>query len=216
MDNGSRGWIAHRGLRFALLLMMFGAVTLLSYRMATALRGGVAPALASAEAMAADTPIAGPFASGQHLAAFVFVASDCGFSAHPTTVDALRQLPGLLRDRAAGRFANVSVIGIALDDEVAPGIGFLQDLQQPGSEFDEISAGNSWMNEQAIRLMWRDGAAAPLLPQVLLVERSVDARMYPRHIEVRADSVILNVVGRDDILRWVGDGAPLDAGGSPR
>lgn len=215
MADASR-WKKLRPSQLALLAGLFVVAALLSHAMATALRGGVAPAHAALEGTAADTLVTAPFASGRYLAAFVFAASGCGFSSHPTTMEALRQVPGLLRAGAGAEFADVSVIGVALDVEPDTGVRFLRELEHPGARFDEVSAGNSWMNEQAIRLMWRDGAAAPLLPQVVLIERQVDARMYPRHIEVRDDSVILNVVGRDDILRWVAEGAPLQFGGPRR
>jgi hypothetical protein len=201
-------------LRLAFLVGLFVSATLLSYRMATGLRSSGVSALASAVAIIPDSPVVAPYASGQYLVAIIFVASDCGISAHPTTTEALRQVPGLLRTGAAADFSNVSVLGVALDTDLGAGARLLQQLQQPGSELDEVSVGSGWLNEQVIRFMWRDGSAAPLLPQVVLIERSVDARMYPAHIEVGDDAVVLNVVGRDDILQWVDEGAPLDFGKS--
>jgi hypothetical protein len=195
--------------RLALLILLFVAVTVGSYASATALRGAEKPPQGAAEALAAEAREQNPFPSGRYLTAFVFVASDCGFSSHPTTMAALRELPALLRERSAD-YANVSVIGVSLDRDVGAGVRFLRELEPAGAGFDEISTGRSWLNEQVARFVWREGKAHPGLPQVVLIEREVDARRYPQHIEIHPDSVALNVLGRDDILAWIGDGAPLN------
>ena len=46
----------------------------------------------------------------------------------------------------------------------------------------QLTTDHSWLNEQVLRLVWREGMAAPNLPQIVLVERHVDVTPYPRHL----------------------------------
>jgi hypothetical protein len=109
-----------------------------------------------------------------------------------------------------GEFAQVSVVGVAIDEDLAAGIEYLGKLGPRGEVFDEISVGRSWMNEFVTGFVWRAGIAEPEVPQLLLVERQVDAAAYPRHIVIRPDSVLLRITGRNDLMAWVEQGTPLD------
>ncbi len=110
----------------------------------------------------------------------------------------------------------MSVVGIAMDDDLTAGVRYLRSLGRSGAAFDEISVGGSWLNQFATALIWRDGLATPEVPQVVLVERRVDAAGYPRYMDVQRDSVLLKVTGRDSLIAWVNGGTPLDFGRSPR
>jgi hypothetical protein len=204
--GGQRGQLA-TPYRAVLLTVLFLAVALLSYRSAL----GIANTAQTAGDAPAAAPLQERFPSGAYLTAFVFVASDCGYSTHPSTVEALRSFVESFRARGDA-YANVSLIGVAIDEDVEAGVQFLRSLESPGSRFDEISVGRSWLNEQVTRFVWREGVLIAALPQILVVQREVDARPYPRHIDVQRDTAILNVMGRDDILRWVADGTPLPDG----
>jgi hypothetical protein len=196
--------------RAALLGGLFIVFTMASYRAATALRRGTVQA-APAAAAAVTVPAAArnPFKSGRYLLAYVLVASDCGYSTERLARKALRALPDSLRAVHGAAFTNVSVVGVALDEDLGAGIRFLKELGRSGRGFDEISVGKGWLNEQIVRLVWREGMATPSLPQVVLVARRVDARTYPRHIDTQRDSVLLTVTGRNDIVAWVSAGVPL-------
>lgn len=196
-------------IRVALLAGLFIFFTLASYRVATAFRGGTRGAAPAGSTTTPASAARNPFESGRYLVAYVLVSSGCGYSTEKLAKQALRVVPDSLRAVHGKAFAKVSVVGVALDEDVGDGIRFLNELGMGSDVFDEISVGQSWLNEQVVRLAWREGMAAPLLPQVVLVERQVDARAYPRHIETQSDSVILSVMGRNDIIAWVGEGVPL-------
>lgn len=195
--------------RTALLGGLFLSFTMVSFRVAKAFRGDTVRAAPSATVTNPDASVRNPFESGRYLLAYVLLASDCGYSTERLAKRALRALPDSLRAVHGAAFANVSVVGVALDEDVAAGIRFLDELDRSGRAFDEISVGKSWLNEQIVRLVWREGVAPASLPQVVLVARQVDARAYPRHIETQRDSVLLTVTGRNDIVAWVNEGVPL-------
>ena len=103
-------------------------------------------------------------------------------------------------------------MGIASDRDLRKGVQYLESLGALGSVFDQLSLGGSWLNEQMAALVWREGVATPEVPQIVLVERLVDAGNYPAHVEIRRDSLLLVVAGLTDIVRWVSDGTPLRSG----
>ncbi len=207
-NRASRGAIWYRTV-LIVLVVVFSMVA--SYGLTGAWRGnsgrGARPA-SLAGAGAGTSRVQSPFPSGRYLVAFVLLSSECGFSTEKGTKKAIRELRASLRASHAKAFAKVSVIGIAIDEDLDAGVRYLQSLGP--SAFDEISVGGSWLNELVTALVWRDGVATPETPQVVLVERRVDASEYPRNIDVQRDSVLLKVTGRDDLLAWVNQGAPMD------
>ncbi len=194
-----------RGLvRFFVAILVLTLSMLASYGVSHALRGR--PARASA-GRTDSTPA--PFPSGRYLTAFVFVSSECALCAEQHTKRAL----GALRDSLVAfqhdSFANISVVGVAIDKDLGAGIHYLLSLGPKGRVFDELSVGNSWMNEFVTALVWRDGVAKPLVPQVVVIGRHVDASGYPRYIEVQPDEILGHISGRDSLIAWVASGTPL-------
>ena len=147
------------------------------------------PAVSDAEDLVSgDSPV-NPFASanGTHLIAFVFTASDCGWSTFPEGMEAIRSLRRQIRSEHGNSYAQISVVGVALDADPDAGLQFLLDLSggTPSRAFDQISAGGSWLNEQAVRLFWRKQAAVAVIPQVVVIERRVDTGSYLSDAEIR-------------------------------
>jgi len=114
-----------------------------------------------------------------------------------------------LRSSHGHQFARVTVIGVSISDDLRAGVRYLEDLGANGWAFDQISVGGSWMNELMIPLIWRQTVAKVAVPQVLLVERHIDATGFPDAIAVERDTVLLDVVGRDKLIAWVDAGTPL-------
>lgn len=158
---------------------------------------------------AADSSPRIPFPSGRYLVAFVLVSSKCGFCTEPWARKALGEVRDSLQRTQGKTFAHTSVIGVAIDDDLQAGVRYLQGFRGRRTSFDELSIGGSWLNEIVTSLVWRDGLATAEVPQVVLVERRVDARGYPGNIAVRRDSMLLRVVGREDVIAWVNAGTPL-------
>lgn len=203
------------GVRRSLLLFAVLCGALLgSFKAARALRShqsNAAPAAQGGPGVG-DAQTNTQFPTGDYLIAYVLMSSDCGFCTEKHTEEAISALRDSLRASQGSRFAHVSVVGISLDDDVAAGSRYLSGLGKHGAAFDQVGIGGSWLNEFATRLIWRDGLAKAAIPQVVLVDRRIDARNYPRYIDVRRDSMLLNVTGRDSLIAWVAGGARLDFG----
>ena len=156
-----------------------------------------------------------PFAAfnGKHLLAYAVTASDCGWSSSPAGMDALRRLRSALRAAHGDDYARVTVAAVDIDEDVNHGIEFLGKVGggSPGEAFDQVIVGGSWLNEQIVRLVWRDKATTALIPQVILVERDVDTRAYPHTITAGGDRVLATISGVKDIVAWLERGTPLPA-----
>lgn len=194
----------------SLLLALFGSMAIF-YVGATTWRQrhpGRAERIAAeaSEAQAASKR----FPTGRYLLAYVFVSSQCGFCTEKGTERAIAEMRDSLRAHQLGSFADVTVIGVSLDQDVEAGTTYLESLGRLGATFDQTSVGGSWLNEFAAQMIWRRALARPATPQVVLMVRHVDAEQFPRNIEVQADSLLLNITGRDSLITWVNSGTPVD------
>jgi len=127
---------------------------------------------------------------------------------------AVSSIRGKLRATHGKSYAQITVIGVALDSAPDKGIAFLTGIgkDQTDASFDQIIAGGSWLNEQIVRLVWRERMTEAASPQVLVVERTVitDEYLAKSTIGVRADRVLVNPTGNKEIVNWVTQGVPLD------
>ena len=62
-------------------------------------------------------------------------------------------------------------IGAALDWSLPKGIEWLTGT----GKFDEVMVGRSWVNSAAVRYVWQDASAEPVVPQLLILRRDVVA-----------------------------------------
>jgi hypothetical protein len=106
-------------------------------------------------------------------------------------------------------FDSIRVIGVAIGQDLEGGAEYLSSFGPLGTTFDELSIGGGWLNSFVVDLMWRGGYASPAVPEILVVQRKIDATAYPSHIGVEDDSLLLAVEGRDSVLAWISRGAPL-------
>ncbi len=165
---------------------------------------------------ASDTTPVDPFASvnGTHLIVYVIAASDCGWSTLPTVTEAIGDIRERLQSAHGASYAQISVIGVALDRDLGAGLRFLSDLGngRPDGAFDQITVGGGWFNEQVVRLVWEEGVAQAASPQVIVIERSVNTETYPltSTIEIQDDKLLANPVGGTELIQWIDDGLPLD------
>jgi hypothetical protein len=204
-------------LRLSLIVFVVGSSAAGSYYMArtwsnSASKSNVRVTNADSLAMRldADSLARNRFPSGEYLVAFAFLASDCGFSSEAQLMKAVRVMRDSLRGSHGTRYAGVSVIGVAVDEDIDAGLRYLRNLMRTAKSFDQISVGGSWLNEYVAELIWRRGITIAATPQVVLIRRLIDATSYPQTIHVQADSVLSVVAGRDDIIAWVNAGTPLD------
>jgi hypothetical protein len=71
--------------------------------------------------------------------------------------------------------------------------------------FDEVSAGQNWLNSEAVQFLWRDHLGEPATPQLVLVERDVE--VDKTKIRIGADKIALRLVGAGEIAKWLEDGS---------
>lgn len=187
----------------ALGLIVLMVTTLVSYALAkkTNSTGPVRPDQAQLSSM---------FPSGEHIVAYLFTSSECGFCTERLAKAAIANLKDSLLKTNRGRYAAISVVAVVIDDNIDSAISYVRGIRQrsPGA-FDQIIAGGSWLNETMAALAWRDRIATTDVPQVLIFKRSVNATTYPHEIGISKDSVIVHFSGRDSLLAFVKNGAPV-------
>lgn len=149
------------------------------------------------------------YASGRYLVIYAFVAKECGLCREEKTRQALARLRQVVVLANKENFAEIRVIGVALDDDVSEGVSYLKSLETDGRIFDQISVGGGWLNEQVAGMVWREHQFLPRVPQVVGVVRRIDASAYPSSIAVQPDSLLFVVTGRDSLLKWIGGGGRL-------
>ena len=183
----------------------------LSYGTTRALRERGRPRAPTAEdSAAARARIRRAFPSGQHLVAYVLLSHRCGFCAEKGTQRAISALRSSLATHQGGTYAKITVVGVAIDNDLDAGVKFLRGMNHESSPaFDELSVGGSWLNQFITQLVWRGGLAQAATPSVVLVERTVDASGYPSHIAFEQDSLVLRITGRDSLITWVNAGTPV-------
>src|SRR6185295_12428543 len=120
--------------RSLVIVPILGLSMLGSYGLTRVLRGNpVGNRPAARNATSADTAIKSPFASGRYLVAFVFLAAECGFCTEKGTKQAIGTLRTSLHASQGPSFARVTVVGVAIDNDLASGIKYLQSLGRSGA-----------------------------------------------------------------------------------
>lgn len=141
-------------------------------------------------------------ASGVQWAAVTIVAHSCGACRSDSIRDALAGIGPALRRQLAG--GNVDVIGVVVDPSVDDGISILREI----GGYDEVHAGNNWLNSLAIEYLWRDQPGRPAVPQVVLIRRHI--RAVGSTVVVSSDTVIDRYVGGAELIPWAAAGYPLE------
>jgi hypothetical protein len=106
----------------------------------------------------------------QEVAVFIG-ASWCPASSFPQLRDSLPVLLKRLESEARARNHWFTTIGISLDRPAKRGIEWLNEY----APFRELIVGGGWGNYGVIDLIWTDPASPPALPQLVILERRVDA-----------------------------------------
>ena len=140
--------------------------------------------------------------SGDEVVMVFVGASFCNaqkIAGFPDVVEAAKMA---LRDRARARGQRFRAVGVALDWSPAEGLAFLGRF----GEFDEVASGGNWIGDAATRYVWRDIPGSADVPQVIVLQRTVDAAAA---IRITGDRELKRIVGARAIQDWVEDGAAL-------
>lgn len=149
------------------------------------------------------------FTPGRQLVAYVFVSSNCSYCQLSDTKAAIASIRPLFRRNNRDGFRSATVVGVDLDADIGVGLSYLNGIGY--GSFDEISVGRAWLNENLVRLVWRDRAGPASVPQVIILSRDMSAKLQPLNLNFTTDSVVGLLTGRKAILRWVDAGATVQA-----
>lgn len=145
--------------------------------------------------------------SGRQLVAYVMTSAACGTCRREDVKRALRMVRDSLRKRQPHEFTQVSVVGIAIDGKVEPGLSYLKTVGL--DSFDEVDIGRGWLNEQMISRVWKNGEATAAVPMVIVVTRRMTSTLSPPTMQFSGDSLLRVVLGGRELLDWVSQGTPI-------
>lgn len=191
----------NRGRRLLLLGLLFAAAWLVTF-------GILQSAPLRREPSQSRQPLPEPAAPAAEWTLVYIGSSTCTPSNAPQLARASAELRELLAARAARNGTTFSTLGIARDRQVRAG---LRHLRRHG-EFDEVIAGRSWSNLGLQRYVWGDLPGQAATPQLLLVERTLDASSAGqggRQFAIEGERLLVRKVGLDEIEAWLRDGAPV-------
>lgn len=134
---------------------------------------------------------------GREVEVIFIGSSSCGAAGRKDLAQALDSLRAFMLADAARRDYGVYFTGVALDWQVAAGFKFLE----PFGPFDEVSVGRNWLNSSAVRYVWRDVPGKPEIPQLVLIERTVE--LGAQAMVVGEDRLLERVMGADNIVTYV-------------
>lgn len=144
---------------------------------------------------------------GEHLVAFVFVSSRCGWCRDAAFRKALRGFPAAFRNRYTNEFAMVSTVLVNIDGDIAAGLSFLEGGIGV-TTFDEIAVGRGWLNEQVREVIW-DGGASAAVPEVVIARRQVSGEVQPFRVVFSSMRIVGVLTGHDAVMDWLRYGMPL-------
>ncbi len=142
-------------------------------------------------------------ASGDELILVFIAGAFCAASrdsALPAIVEHAKLRAAAAASEAGYRFR---AIGVSLDWRQEEGLALLARY----GRFDQIAVGGNWLNDSAVKYLWRDIPGGAEVPQILFVRRSID--VGPRLIHVGDESMVARLGGSDAIRRWVDGGGRL-------
>jgi hypothetical protein len=142
-------------------------------------------------------PRAARLSSGESVEAVFVGASTCSASRSSTLAGRVKAALSLLRDSAAAAGVGFAAIGVSLDWGPSDGIRWLRGI----ADFDEVIAGRNWVNLAAIDYLWRDSAAVPALPQLIVAARTI--RAESTRVVASEPRRVLRLLGEGAIRRWV-------------
>jgi hypothetical protein len=133
---------------------------------------------------------------GREVAVVLIGSAACAHSRDPDTRRAFLDIVEYERRRANAEGARLVTVGIAVDPDVGDGLTALKSI----AKFDEVVAGDGFLNTGALRFAVRDFAGPLSVPQVLILSRSISRS--PMSITAGPDSLQRRLVGTQELVRW--------------
>lgn len=142
------------------------------------------------------------FRKGREIVLVLVGAQFCGAHRKPGFAQAVEDAKLRVQDQAKARGAQFRVVAVSLDWDTDEALAFLDGF----GAFDEVTVGSNWLNEGARRYIWNDHPGPPVVPQLLVIERSLEIEP---EVQVSGERVLKRISGTDLVMEWVKAGASL-------
>lgn len=142
-----------------------------------------------------------PGTTRQRIAVLI-TTSTCIGARDPKFGPAVRAALRILADESIRDSSQFRAIGVAMDFNPDSAAMYLHRL----ADFDQWVVGGNWGNDVVVRLVWRDSVAAPSIPQLLIIERTLGNQTRKNGlvgIYFGPDRVVQRLTNADEIARWV-------------
>jgi hypothetical protein len=141
--------------------------------------------------------------TGKELMMVLVGAAFCGAQRKPGFPQQVEDAKLSLQRQAAASGRQFSALAVSLDWKTDDALAFLEHF----GEWDQMSVGHNWLNEGAIRYVWRDMPGDPVVPQILVIER--DVVKGDEAITVRGERLVKRLQGTAEIEAWIKGGAAI-------
>jgi hypothetical protein len=142
------------------------------------------------------------FRSGEELVLVFIGASFCGAQREPGFPGVVERAKLAAARHAGQHRMQFRAHAVSLDWKPDEALAFLRHF----GAFDEISIGSNWLNDGAVRYIWRDMPGQPAVPQILILQRHVETGGA---VSVRDERVVRRIMGTAQITAWVNSGARI-------
>lgn len=142
---------------------------------------------------------------GVQLVAIYVGSSRCGPSNAPESMSGTAQAFDAIRGRSVAKGFGFVTIGIAREFDPQSGLHHLAQVYN----FDEVSSGQSHLNQASIRFISRDHAGFAATPQIIVVERRLKKLGWSIDDVDFDERVLVRKTGVGEIMRWVKAGTPI-------
>ncbi len=142
------------------------------------------------------------FRTGDEVVLVFIGASFCGAQHKPGFPQAVERAKLALAKDTKARGMQFRAHAVSLDWKPAEALTFLSHF----GAFDEISVGSNWLNDGAVRYIWRDLPSEPAVPQVVVIQRRIEKGAV---VGIRDERVVRRLLGTEQITRWADAGARI-------
>jgi hypothetical protein len=146
--------------------------------------------------------------NGREIVAIYLGAQTCGPCLFPEVKEAVIRMKGLVQAQARKAGASFATIGASSDWDQSIAATFLAAV----GPFDQVVLGSNWTNLAFEHFVWRDPKGSSVMPQILIIERTVTPAERITFSEPR---ILRRILGGKDIPAWVAQGAPISLATSP-
>ena len=127
--------------------------------------------------------------------------------------EAVRGMKTALKERAEAEGHAFYAIGATAQWSVEEGLDYLMRGESPVfhtqdfGPWDEVWAGRNWLNTAGIDFIWRGTEGPPVVPQVVVIERTVETA--DSGLTIGPDRLLARAEGGDGVVEWFEAGMPF-------